>query len=99
MGLGKIVEGFISFEDCLGVTKIGFGFPCIFGCGVVFPFDEIFASCSVPTVGTNCFDFELFFSFDKVRWWSAMGWAICFGLGVSHEKRSVENGMYTPFSS
>ena len=62
------MKSFVCFQGFLGSNECGCRFPSFFSSGIVLPFDEVDVSPSRFLVFSYCFDFVLFFAFDKVRW-------------------------------
>ena len=74
---------FVFFYQIWGMNGAS-GFPCVVTFGVPFPPDQELESFVSPKV-VMCLDglhFILFFSADKVRWWSGEVRAVCGSFAI-----------------
>ena len=74
---------FVLFDQIWSVDGVS-GFPGVVTFRISFPPDQELESFVSPKVAM-CLDglhFILFFSADKVRWWSGEVWAVCEGFAI-----------------
>ena len=67
--LPKSVFKFITFQEGGRMTKIFFGFPCVFQQRVTFPCGQVLSLGIGALVGKDSFHFVFFFVIDDIRRW------------------------------
>ena len=60
------MSSFIGVEYLLGMGKVSFGFPAIFGGRITFPFDKVLVAFTTFPMGYNGFYFVFGLIIDKI---------------------------------